>query len=138
MDWLSWGSLTARPASGAVVDGLAIVSLAIFAATFVVLSLLALRTRLWGLRRRVGRHRFGRWLSAGLWLSSLGLILLIVRFLQIDPLTLSRPVWLLAILIGVAIWVGSLAVLLASAPAQPEIAPSHRVARRPKKGGNYR
>ena len=138
MDWLSWDSLTARPASGAVVDGLAAVSLAIFTGMFVVLSLLALRPRLWGLRRRVGRDQFGRWLSAGLWLSSLGLILLILRFLQIDPLTLSRPVWLVAILIGVAIWAGWLAVLLGSAPVHPEIAPSHRVARRPKKGGSYR
>jgi hypothetical protein len=139
MDLLSWDSLTSRPASTASIDGLAVVSLVVFAGMFGVLSLLALRPRTWGLRRRIGRHRFGRWLSTGLWLSSLGLILLILRLLRIDPLTLARPIWLVAILVGVAFWIGWLAVTLGSEPALAEATPARSQAyRRPRKGGNYR
>jgi amino acid transporter len=139
VDVLSWGYLTGRPTATATVDGLAVASLLVFAGMFVVLSILALRPRSWGLRRRIGRDRFRRWLATGLWLSSLGLILLILRFLQIDPLTLARPIWLVVILVAVACWIGWLAVMLMgdlpAAQAEPALS---RASRRPRKGGSYR
>ena len=136
MDTFSWDHLTATPSTTQVLDALSTTSLIVFAAMFLVVSVLALWPRRWGLRRRIGRDRYGRWLSVGLWLSSLGLIFLILRFLQIDPLTFARPVWLLVVLAGIAAWLVWLAVML-SVPAPAESYP-RQIARRPRKGGSYR
>ncbi|MGC4191569.1 MAG: hypothetical protein QM589_10450 [Thermomicrobiales bacterium] len=139
MDALSWDSLTTRPSNGELIDGLSIVSLVVFGCVFVVVSALAIWPRLWGLRRQLGRTRFGRLLSTGLWLSSLGLIFLILRFLQIDPITLARPIWLVVVMIGVAVWIGWFTVMLmfAREPAPVETA-AVPVYRRPRRGGSYR
>lgn len=134
---LSWGHLTTRPASTEVLDGMVIASLAVFGVMFVAVSAMVLWPRAWGLRGRLGRERYGRWLSAGLWLASLGLIFLIIRLLRIDPLTFARPIWLVVILAGIAGWIGWLMAMLASTPV-PVNERSAPVYRRPKKGGSYR
>ncbi|MGC4108620.1 MAG: hypothetical protein QM753_20025 [Thermomicrobiales bacterium] len=139
MDVLSWSHLTSRPPDDALIDGLSAVSLILFAAVFVMVSALALWPRFWGLRRCLGRNRYSRWLSAGLWLSSLGLIALILRFLRLDPITLGRPIWLVVVIVGVAFWIGWLVMMLAGEPAP--MTPSGKYPsnhRRPRKGGAYR
>lgn len=137
VDAFSWHTLTSRPADAGSLDALGGASLVVFAFVFLGVSALMLWPRRFGLRRRLGRDATARWLVAGLWLSSLGLIFLILRLLRIDPITLGRPIWLAVVLLGIACWLLWLIVALAHATDAVEERPN-QVYRRPKKGGSYR
>lgn len=137
MDALSWQTLTSQPADEGSLDAFGLVSLIVFALVFVGVSALMLWPRRFGLRRRLGRDATARWLVAGLWLSSLGLIFLILRLLRIDPITLARPIWLVIVLLGIACWLLWLIVALARATDAVVERPT-QVYRRPKRGGSYR
>lgn len=133
---LSWESLTTRPASTNLLDGLAVGSLVVFTITFLAIAALAIWPRRWRLHRHLGRIRYGRWLSIGAWLASFGLLFLIIRFIELDPFTLGRPIWLVVTMLGILTWLGWLFWMLQGEPARVESTAAHT--RRPRKGGSYR
>lgn len=136
MDTFSWEHLTTRPASAESLDELTVGSLIVFAILFLALATLAVWPRRWGLQRRLGRIRYGRWLSVGAWIAAFGLMDLIVRLMQIDPFTLGRPIWQLIAMLAMLVWVLALAWMIRGEPSRVETV--NVPTRRPRKGGRYR
>ena len=136
VDTFSWEHLTTRPASTESLDALTVGSLIVFAILFLILAALALWPRRWGLQRRLGRIRYGRWLSVGAWIAAFGLMGLIVRLMQIDPFTLGRPIWQLIAMLVMFVWVLALVWMIRGEPARVKTV--NVPTRRPRKGGSYR
>jgi hypothetical protein len=136
VDTFSWESLTNRPASTEALDGFSAGSLIAFAILFLATAALAIWPRRWRLYRHLGRMRYGRWLTTGAWIAALGLIFLIMRFIQVDPFTLGRPIWLVLSWVAILAWLVWLLWMLRGVPARAES--TTPLARRPRKGGQYR
>ena len=121
MDWL-----TTRPTGDDVLDTFAVVSLVVFTLVLVVAGFYNARPWAAPLGDSFSKHFVRRATSMLGWPAGLGLFFLIIRFLQIDPATFGRPIWIVL----------SLIALMVAAIVIAMLAPKDRELKRLRKAGH--
>ncbi len=110
-----WDYLNSAPASADVLDAFAIVYAVVFLGGFVGAAYLNSRpwTKPFGsmFRRKAVRKATG----IAMWVFGVGLFFFLIRLLQIDPLTLGRPIWMWLSVLAVVVMIAWIAVSWSSA-----------------------
>ncbi|HWV25542.1 MAG TPA: hypothetical protein VNZ58_15265 [Thermomicrobiales bacterium] len=89
-----WDTLTSVPDSGDVLNAFAVLSLVVFGAIFLAAGVFSARPKTPPLGELYSR-RFIKQSTAILgWASGIGLFFLLIRLLQIDPISFGRPIWI--------------------------------------------
>lgn len=104
-----WGNLTSVPDSGDVLNTFTIVSLIVFSVVFLAAGVLSARPG----TPPIGTHYSRRFIKRATailgWAAGIGLFFLLIRLLQINPISFGTPLWIVLswlLLIGAAAYVG--------------------------------
>jgi hypothetical protein len=95
-----WNALTSVPEAGDVIDVFAVVSMAIFGLVFLLSAIYSARPWTPPLGDAYSRRFIRRSATLLGWISGIGLFFLLIRLLQINPISLGLPIWTLLTLIA--------------------------------------
>lgn len=127
-----WNELTSPPDAGEVLSFYSVAVSFIFAVVFVASGFYSARPGAKPFGERYSRRFIRRSASLLGWISGVGLFLLLIRYLQINPLGLGLPIWTLLVLIAL---VAAIVVIVVRAASDREIRrrnqAGHRRSRRP-------
>jgi hypothetical protein len=98
-----WSALTSVPESGDVINMFAVVSMLIFGLVFLLAAVFSARPWTPPLGEMYSRRFIRRSATILGWIAGIGLFFLVIRLLQINPLTLGLPIWTMLTLIALGI-----------------------------------
>ena len=123
-----WNDLTSVPDPGEVLSIPSLIVAFLFALVFILAAFYSARPRARPLGERYSR-KFIRQSSTLLgWVSGFGLFLVIIRYLQINPLSLGLPIWTLLALLALFAAITMVAI---RAPKDEEARRRNKAAHRP-------
>ncbi|HEV2072527.1 MAG TPA: hypothetical protein VGR29_02700 [Thermomicrobiales bacterium] len=127
-----WNDLTSVPDSGEVLNIPSLAAASVFALVFIIAAFYSARPRAKPLGERYSRRFIQRASTLLGWISGFGLFLIIIRYLQINPLSLGLPIWTLLTVLGLLLAIIMVAI---RAPSDEEARrrnrATHRRTRRP-------
>lgn len=105
-----WNELTSVPDSNEVLGPWSIAALVLFSLVFIAAGFFSARPWARPLGEHYSRRFVERWTRILGWISGVGLFLVIIRYLQINPVGLGLPIWTVMTLaaLGMAIIVMTL------------------------------
>jgi hypothetical protein len=127
-----WNDLTSVPDAGEVLSIPSLAVAFVFALVFILAAFYSARPRAKLLSERYSRRFIQRSSTLLGWISGVGLFLVIIRFLQINPLSLGLPIWTLLTFLGLLVAIIMVAIRAPSdEAARRRNQAAHRRTRRP-------